>query len=254
MHNKMKNESSNKTLLEERKCEGPINRDDNNFPEHNRNTANESNLQHGWFSKIPLWVLCAAVVLYWFGWGYLYGYYSPFGLSLNELGLDPPQMMAYGSRVLQHWSIFSLSVLLSLVIVSCYWAWISRKKLMRTVTYITEFGVGLILTIGFMLFASFSAVRAGRDDASRDIRETTTTLPMVNIVANVADNALAAEVLPDARKLGYRLLLHGKQGYYLFLPLKNLKGIPIGNLSVLYFPYEKIAGFEINAQAPEEIK
>ncbi|MBZ5668008.1 MAG: hypothetical protein LAO30_25915 [Acidobacteriia bacterium] len=114
---------------------------------------------------------------------------------------------------------------------------------------------GSVLAMLFLSDASSSAVRVGRLDAARDMKEETTTLPLAHLVPDsTKSNRLSEGSLFDPSKREYHLLVHGTSGYYLFRTLKTVPGIPMGNLSLIFVPDTEVAGGEFNPRVPKEVQ
>jgi len=88
-----------------------------------------ANFQNSWFGSIPEGFLIAAVVLYVAGSSYLSGYYSAFGVSLNDLNFDVKEVMALASRAFTSWW-YAIVAVIVVVAWSCLW-WRRRETQKR---------------------------------------------------------------------------------------------------------------------------
>ena len=217
----------------------------------------------GFLTHIPVWVLLATVALYVIGWSYLYGYYSSFGVSVSALGFELPQMLASASPVIMR-PIVAQATVLAVALVITLPLLLRRhgkaRKTARRVTGSVEEGrekslgawpvmafVGLALGMFALEGASYWAVAVGHARAAHDMRETETTLPQARVT--VDRQMLSQEAFPDASKQDYRLLLHGRSGYYLFQPIKDVEGLAPGYISVIFVPDKAVVSAEISSLA-----
>ena len=230
-----------------------------------------------WVPIIPVVISLSAIILYFAGWTYLYAYYSIFGLSLNEVNFDLREIMVYGflvySRAFEGWAYFRAV----LVVLALGCGWFLQKKWTRgrrrrilapdssghdshetprsTERWLWA-GVYLWLIILLPFPMSRLSLRYGRNDADRDMREDLTDLPMVSLVIDKGKlpQPLFTDTVTDGLLEGFRLLAHGKSGYYLFKPIHKETANPRGTLNVVFIPYSAVLGDKIGIGIPGEVK
>lgn len=182
--------------------------------------------------------LFLAVTLYTMGWSYISGYYSAYGISINELSFDIREIMIFAERPLFSW--MGLAVGAVFIAGGLLLFWHGRR---RTRTLIITAAIALV-------GLSWFSVWRGRTDASIDMWENSPTLPPVRLSVDKSKlpNALFTDDPPrDGTVEGFRMLAHGKNGYFIFRPLRDIPGIQtrVRSLRVVFLPDNSVLGTEI---------
>jgi hypothetical protein len=223
-----------------------------------RNERQDNPFTVGWLTGDAL---LSAAVLYTMGWSYISGYYSAFGISVNELSFDFREFMVLAERALLCWMCLAFGA--ACIAGSVLLLWYGHRTRARvSLSSGSEQGmaeeVGLVLvsittTIILLVFLSWFSVWRGREDASVDMWEKSPTLPLVRLSLDKTKlpNALFTDDPPrDGAVEGFRMLAHGKNGYFIFRPLradvlphdKEPRGL---SLRVLFLPDNSVLGTEI---------
>ncbi len=105
------------------------------------------------------------------GWSYLYGYYSGFGLSADNLNLSVYSVLVRSIPVIVNWQFWatSIAVVFGLLIAGSYD--VSARVLRNPASVV------LLLVVAGLL-ASRYASGVGRDNALRDANLSTSASPM----------------------------------------------------------------------------
>jgi hypothetical protein len=227
-------------------------------------------LQAGWFGNIPGGVLLAAVVLYVAGWSYLYGFYSAFGVSLDDLGFSLQEILVFANRVISWVGLLLLiAALLAVTMAVGLLVWLLRRFqeiiLVRfsassapqkrdAFTYrhpIVAFCAGALM----LYLGSWISIAHGQGDAAAAMKIGSSVLPMIQIDLKYE---LPEAMLNDSPKsslvVGYRLLAHGQKGYFVFQPLQALPNTPGRSINVLFIPNEAVLSAQISTTLSKEAK
>lgn len=224
----------------------------------------EPSFQSGWFGSIPNAIILAAVVLFVAGWNYLYGFYSAFGLSLDEAGFSIQETMIFAARVVVWGPIVTililaplLGVVVPILVKRYYWPTFQRVAYFvapapwsRMLTY----PAAILVLAGL----SWASIHRGRMEAAKQMAIETCTLPELRLVLDLSK--LPAVLLPDVPKdgvvEGYRLLTHRSSGYFCFQPLRPLRAsqekidLTGRAINVLFIPDKPVLGAQIGSAIP----
>jgi hypothetical protein len=242
-------------------------------PGEDREPHNEPTIQGGWFSNIPGAVFLGAVVLYVTGWSYLYGFYSAFGVSLDDLGFSLQEIMIFAERVITSLGPFLLIGLFAAVIA----AFFLLASAVLLLIHRLDSGMLLILKpaspvpfgkrpkhqhlivemcVGIALLALGSSliIKHGQSDGAAAMQLRSSLLPTARIAVDKTNfsDALLDDPLKDGVIEGYRLLVHGKKGYFLFRPLESMPNLPGRSINVLFVPDDAVLSAQIGTALPKE--
>ncbi len=217
----------------------------------------DTGFQPGLFTNVSFVTLAISAVLYLFGWFYLYGYFTNFGLSLSEVDLDPREVVIFGlTSALLPWGhvVLGFFVLVGLVLNEWLPGRRGKRHLHSTlrsdegrVTRPFRFAAG---TCGILIVlgTSFYAECRGRREAELRKVEPGCELPPVHLFGQ--KDKLPSDVAKGTADAGVksvegRLLAHAKKGYYVFTPVHpgdipdSLKGTTKG-MEIFFVPDEMV--------------
>jgi hypothetical protein len=188
--------------------------------------------------------LFLAVTLYTMGWSYISGYYSAYGISINELTFDIREIMIFAERPLFSW--MGLVVGAAIIAAGLLLFWHGRRQTRALLI------MAAITLVGLSWFSMYR----GRKDASIDMWETSPTLPLVRLSLdkNKLPDALFTDDPPrDGAVEGFRMLAHGKSGYFIFRPLRaDVPHSGVINIRVVFLPDNSVLGTEITTGVTHE--
>src|SRR5215467_14174729 len=128
------------------------------------------------------------------GWSYLYGYYSGFGLTADDLGFSVDRVVIHSMPVLLR-PCFLVTVVLAAVLL-----WVLYR--FRATAALRNPAFVFVLIIALALVLSKCAVVTGRSNAHRDAFESTSNLPYVTLEGTATDPLVTGCSLDEAN---YRL-------------------------------------------------
>lgn len=212
-------------------------------------------LPEEWFGHFPIWIILTAILLYALGWSYLYGYFSAFGVSLHDIDFGLQEIMMYASPVLgRYWFVpVAAAALIGIGL------WIIPRmidrvprdfKNSRGIKFIS---MAITICLGLLLLLALIpwSIGRGRHDADIQMKETTSSLPETRMEIQPVPQTLFIDPIKDGYLEGYRLLVRGHAGYFIFKPLKQPS---VGNLNVVFIPKDSVKGAVIIAGGNKENK
>jgi len=172
-------------------------------------------------------------LLFLVGWSYLYGYYSGFGLSSDDLGLSPYQVLVHCVPV-----VLGTGFLVTVPI--AFAALLVIGYLSKTTWMLREFAFIFSVAIVALFATSRYATALGRDYAVRDSFVSTTRLPYVTLEG--PDDGGAGCSFGESN---YRLLLRSNGHVFVVLPVDDSVGSSAPNLRVCSFPDSRVQALRI---------
>jgi hypothetical protein len=179
-------------------------------------------------------------LLFLIGWSYLYGYFSGFGLSTDDLGLSPYNILIHCIPVIAGTKFLITSMLAIVLFVVAGYFDVTRR-LLREIAFV------LPLTLLAVFLVSKYAVGLGREYSHRDSYLSTTTLPYVAFEATTDSGS---DIACNLSESNYRLLLRSNGHIFVILPIDGKEGWLAPNLRVCSFPDSRIQALRIQVGLP----
>ena len=225
--------------------------------EEPREKGSNPSFQWGLFGNIPAILILASVVLFVTGWSYLYGFYSAFGVSLDDLSFTIQEIMVFANQAIGSAvvlgaiiTIVTLVLLVVFVRIVRMWAWgrltgIQESAYKHPAIWVFAFLIAVMAV-------SFFSLGRGRKHALTEMLIGTSTLSQISIAVDpdMAPSALLIDAPKEGVIDGYRLLVHGKLGYFCFRPLEKVSASRPVNVGVLFIPDRCIRGVQIITAVP----
>ncbi len=174
-------------------------------------------------------------LLFLIGWSYLFGYFSGFGLSADDLGLSSYDVLIHCIPVIQGRPFIITLVIVGLVILALGYFGLTQRLLTNIAFLVPAAIIGVFAT-------SSHAIAVGRDNAHRDSYVPTTRLPYVILEGSLTSGPTGC----DLAESNYRLLLRSNGHIFVVLPIDadaNAPGAP--NLRVCSFPDSRVQSLRI---------
>ena len=175
------------------------------------------------------------------GWSYLYGYYSGFGLSTDDLGFSTYHVIVHSIPVLLGTGfIMTAGALVLAIAVSASFSRI--RELLHRFAFFPP-----LAAIVALLFATHYAVAVGRDQSLRDSYLSTTRLPYVSLEGeqNTPESGCALG------ESNYHFLLRSNGHVFVILPIDDSINPSAPNLRICSFPDSKLQAIRIQVGLPE---
>ncbi|MGA2236969.1 MAG: hypothetical protein ABSG23_15990 [Terriglobales bacterium] len=174
-------------------------------------------------------------LLFLVGWSYLYGYYSGFGLSADDMGFSVDNVLVHALPVIVGSSWYLRVAIVIIVLLVAYFGSTKRLSLLQ------QPGIVLLLVMVAAAASSTYASGIGRDNARRDYHVSTSTLPYVTLEGPMDGGPTSGCSLEEAN---YRLLLRSSGHITVVLPIDN-RNMTASNLRVCIFPESRIQAVRI---------
>jgi hypothetical protein len=173
-------------------------------------------------------------LLFLVGWSYLYGYYSGFGLSADDMGFSVDNVLVHALPVIVGSSWRLRIVITIIVLLVAYFGSTRRLSLLRQPVMV------FLLVMVTAVASSTYASGIGRDNAGRDYHVSTSRLPYVSLqgLMDGTDSGCSLE------EVNYRLLVRSNGHITVVLPIDN-SNMTGSNLRVCIFPESRVQALRI---------
>jgi hypothetical protein len=204
----------------------------------------------GNFANTPTLFLVLVALLYMHGWGYLRGYYGAFGITLAALELTIEDRIGYAVRSLYYhlfpWRM--LMVVMAAVAVGLAWRYVRSKygptPVMRTVAR----SILVILLVPLAFYLAASGESQGREDARREMLESESVLPRVQLEINPPLKLPGAGEEAGGLQ-AYRVAAQTKYYIYVFRPWTRSDGVEIpAAIQTLAIPLSRVSALQFETQ------
>lgn len=173
-------------------------------------------------------------LLFLVGWSYLYGYYSGFGLSADDMGFSVDNVLVHALPVIvgSSWRLRVVIVIIMLLV--AYFG--STRRL----SWLRQPAIVFLLVMVTAVASSTYASGIGRDNARRDYHVSTSRLPYVSLEGLIdgTDSGCSVE------EANYRLLFRSNGHITVVLPIDN-SNMTGSNLRVCIFPESRVQALRI---------